>query len=183
MNLIQHVNIKCYLENNLENISENFNLSKVIPVFHNWIKNKVLDEVWIDVANYEQVPAGPGVVIVAHDAIYSLEYGSEEKLGLLYNKRTISKKATNKEIIKEAIQKLFEAKDLLEKEKDIKLKFSLNEFKFFINDRILAPNNSKTFESLENDISNSFKEVCGENYKLSYKNEDKRELFQVLLTK
>ena len=37
-------------------------LEAFIPVFHRWIKEHVLPEMVIDVANYAHVPKGPGVV-------------------------------------------------------------------------------------------------------------------------
>ena len=42
----------------------------LIPVFHRWISDGTLDEIWVDVADYRHVPRGPGVLLVAHHAHY-----------------------------------------------------------------------------------------------------------------
>jgi hypothetical protein len=61
-------------------------LERSIPVFHRWIQERSLDELMVDVADYTHVPEGPGVVLVCHDAIYSLDRGGGA-LGLLYSRR------------------------------------------------------------------------------------------------
>jgi len=53
-------------------------LERAIPVFHRWIQERSLDELMVDVADYTHVPDGPGVVLVCHDAIYSLDTGGGE---------------------------------------------------------------------------------------------------------
>ena len=56
MNL-QKFGIKLYLKAN-----GNFNSKDFIPVFHNWIQDKVVDDhLLIDVADYSHIPDGPGV--------------------------------------------------------------------------------------------------------------------------
>ena len=47
----------------------------LIPVFHRWIKDHVLPEMVIDVANYGHVPEGPGVVLIGHGSDYYMEAG------------------------------------------------------------------------------------------------------------
>ena len=62
-------------------------LAAAIPVFHRWIQQQALPGLLLDVADYRHVPEGPGVVLVAHEAIYGLDQGGG-RLGLLYNRRT-----------------------------------------------------------------------------------------------
>ena len=47
----------------------------LIPVFHRWIKQHLLPELTIDVANYLHVPQGPGVVLIGHGSDYFLDEG------------------------------------------------------------------------------------------------------------
>ncbi len=181
MNTIQHVNVKLYLEKEIPNFDEEL----VIPIFHKWIQEKKLEEVWIDVATYAHVPFGPGVVLVSHDAIYSLEPGPEGRIGLLYNRRTVHPTTSSLEVILSALEKIKAAQALLEMEElkgGIKLKFSSNEFKFFVNDRLIAPNHISTFKKFEGDIGSAFEKSWGKKYKLSYKDGDSRDLFHVALS-
>ena len=58
----------------------------LIGLAHGWIQRQRLDEIWIDVADYSHLPAGPGVLLVAHGAIYALR--SETGLGLALSTRS-----------------------------------------------------------------------------------------------
>src|SRR5580765_2876357 len=58
----------------------------LIPVFHRWIKQRLLPELTIDVANYGHVPEGPGVVLIGHGSDYFMDAG-EGRLGLLHNRK------------------------------------------------------------------------------------------------
>ena len=61
---LQHVNVKLLIQN-----GEGASLEPLIPVFHGWIENQVAkDELLIDVADYSHVPAGPGIVLIGHEA-------------------------------------------------------------------------------------------------------------------
>ena len=62
-------------------------LEDFIPVFHRWIKDRVLtDDTLVDVANYAHVPEGPGVVLIGHGADYFMDEGGG-RLGLLFNRK------------------------------------------------------------------------------------------------
>src|SRR5258706_13193320 len=55
-----------------------------VPIFHKWIQTRALpDHLLIDVADYKHVPAGPGTVLVAHEANLSIDQ-ADNRLGLLY---------------------------------------------------------------------------------------------------
>ena len=47
-------------------------LHKYIRVFHEFIKEKKVEGLLIDVADYSHVPEGPGIVLIGHDVDYSL---------------------------------------------------------------------------------------------------------------
>jgi hypothetical protein len=82
----QHVNVKIYAEGGSAP-----SLSDFIPVFHSWIRDDVLEELLIDVADYSHVPAGPGIMLIGDRANYSVEYGVEERFGLSYNHKNVDK--------------------------------------------------------------------------------------------
>ena len=49
------------------------NQDEVLKLFHEWIQEDRIDDLLIDVADYRHVPDGPGVILVAHNAFYSLD--------------------------------------------------------------------------------------------------------------
>jgi len=48
-------------------------LEELIPIFHRWIQQKRTSNLLIDVADYSHVPAGPGILLVAHEGNYMVD--------------------------------------------------------------------------------------------------------------
>src|SRR5205807_2486817 len=76
---LQHINVKLLLEGGDD-------LDPVIPIFHSWIQNQPFGELLIDVADYRHVHHGPGIVLIGHEADYSLDQ-TDGRLGLRYNRK------------------------------------------------------------------------------------------------
>ena len=115
-------------------------LEHAIPVFHRWIQERALDELMVDVADYTHVPDGPGVVLVCHDAIYSLD-GGGSALGLLYSRRrethpSLSAITTLDDRLASVFRRALSACARLERERDLAgLSFPGDRFELAINDR------------------------------------------------
>lgn len=126
-----------------------FNLGLAIPVFHRWIQQNKVPGTLIDVADYQHVPAGPGILLVSHDAYYGLDQ-SKHRLGLLYTRRT-AMDGSIEDRIRQAVEAALQACDLLEREPEFagKLNFDRDSFELSVNDRLLAPNNDETYRQLE----------------------------------
>ena len=179
---VQHLNIKIYADD-----SSAIDLAQTVIIFHRWIQESVLSELLIDVADYSHVPSGPGIILVGHDAFYSLEYGPEQRLGLLYNRRT-RMDGDNQQRIINALQCLLQAKQLLEAEINWqgKLRFSLQEFKLLVNDRYFGQDKANLFQAISDDIRVAFAQVLDgstNDFALTCEpdQQDKRELFTVLV--
>src|ERR1041384_8435896 len=78
---IQHINIKFYLEE-----PEAVHLADYAALFNTWIQQQRLEELLIDVADYLHVHNGPGIMLIGHEADYSLD-NRGGRLGLLYNRK------------------------------------------------------------------------------------------------
>ena len=129
-----------------------FDLAHAIPVFHRWIQQNALPETLIDVADYQHVPAGPGVLLVSHDAYYGLDQ-SKHRLGLLYTRRTALEGSTA-DRIRHAIDSALRACYMLEREPEFagKLTFDRANFEVSVNDRLMAPNNESGYQQLEPEL-------------------------------
>ena len=94
----------------------------------------------VDVADYTHVPDGPGVVLVCHDAIYSLDTGGGE-LGLLYSRRrethpSVQGIASLDDRLTSVFRRALSACARLERERDLAgLSFPGERFELAINDR------------------------------------------------
>ena len=78
---LEHVNVKLLIDN-----SEEIDLEPLIPVFHSWIQEQVCEELLLDVADYRHVYAGPGVVLIGHEADYGVD-NTDNQLGVRYNRK------------------------------------------------------------------------------------------------
>ncbi|MEA2699054.1 MAG: hypothetical protein QOI66_3325, partial [Myxococcales bacterium] len=122
-------------------------LESFIVVFHRWIKERLLPELTIDVANYAHVPKGPGVVLIGHGSDYFMDE-SEGRLGLLHNRKRAG--FAPAERLEDLARRTLHAATLLERDPTLagKLRFATGELLFRINDRLAAPNTPATFAAL-----------------------------------
>ena len=167
---VQHINIKIYLEK-----PEAVNLADYAAVFNTWIQKQRLEELLIDVADYLHVHNGPGIMLIGHEADYSLD-NRAGRLGLLYNRKA-QLEGTTQEKLAQAVRAGLIAAQILENENG--LKFNGSEVQVIVNDRLLVPNTAETFVALESDLKAFFSTLySGAEYSLSQKI-DPRERFTV----
>ena len=175
MNL-QHVNVKLMVDSPTE-----ADLALLIPIFHAWIQSQVFEELLLDVADYRHVPAGPGVVLIGHQANYSVD-NAGNRLGIRYNRKA-ELEGNNRNRLAQAARAALVACQRLEAEPTLagKFGFSGRELEIFINDRLLAPNSGPTFEEARPDLQQFAERLFGgSQYSLSH-NRDPRKLFGVSL--
>lgn len=153
---IQHLNVKIFVQD-----PASIDLAGAIPVFHRWIQDSVCHELLIDVADYRHVPAGPGVLLIGHEANYSLDQ-SFHRLGLLYN-RKLPIEGSIDEKLGQAFRSALIACQRLEAEAlfSDKLKFNAGECEVIVNDRLLAPNTERMWLALEPDFQRFFDRLFG----------------------
>src|SRR5665213_978483 len=132
---LQHVNVKLLAKN-----PEQVDLEPLIPIFHGWIQGQVFEELLLDVADYRHVPAGPGVMVIGHQADYSVD-NTDDRLGVRYNRKA-PLDGNNQERLQQAARAALIAFQRLETDPRLggKLRFNGQDLEIFINDRILAPN-------------------------------------------
>ena len=169
---LQHVNVKLLLQD-----AEDTNLEPLIPVFHGWIEAQSGEELLIDVADYTHVPAGPGIVLIGHEANYSVD-NTGNRLGVRYNRKAAFN-GDNQESLAQAARAALAACRRLEQEPRLGGKFLFNgkDIEIFVNDRLVAPNNVATREAFDPDFhAFSRKLFRGMEYSISY-GADPRSLF------
>src|SRR5262245_14001029 len=111
-------------------------LTDFIDVFHGWIQ--ATDGVYLDVADYSHMQAGPGIVLVADDANVSIDE-TDNRRGLLYSqKRKLG--GSNLEKLSAVLRSALENCQRLEQEPTLsdKLRFAGNQVQILVNDRMVA---------------------------------------------
>jgi hypothetical protein len=145
-----------------------------VSVFHRWIRESVLPELLIDVADYAHVPDGPAVVLIGHESDYALDRGAA-KLGLLYvNKRGAVD-------FPAALRRTLRAAELLHAETSLseRVSFRTDELSLRVADRLNAPNNDDTYERFLPELRAGLESLYGaSSFELSRVGSE-RELFGV----
>jgi hypothetical protein len=156
-------------------------LGDAIPVFHQWIRDGVLDELVIDVADYRHVPAGPGVMLIGDQANYSLDCAFG-RLGLLYNRKRPSEGPLQDKLL-EAFGSALLACSHMEQEAVFrgKLKFDAGQCEVILNDRLLAPNTEQTWVALRPEFERFFEGLFGSGSYSMKRLGEPRERFRVAL--
>jgi hypothetical protein len=173
MNL-QHVNVKIFVAGPLA-----IDAGEFIRAFHRWVADQSMDELLVDVADYRHVPAGPGVVLIGHEADYSLDQRGH-RWGLRYNRKAVFE-GSNGDRFQQAISSAAKACQRLEDE-FAELQFSRHEFQLFINDRALAPNTPETFAACKPELESFLAQrVADGDFRLEHDHTDPRKLFSVTI--
>lgn len=122
---------------------------KLIPVYHRWIQQELLEDVLIDVADYSHVPGGPGVMLIAHEGNYALDEGGGERGVVYYSKHRL--RGELPERLLQVARKALRAAQLMSADAELEgaLKLPGNRLQFFANDRLVAPNTDAAYGELE----------------------------------
>ncbi len=171
MNL-QKLNLKIFIA-----YPETVQLETFIPIFHRWIQEQKMNDLLLDVADYQHVPSGPGIMLIAQNANYSID-NAQNRLGFLYNQKTVLE-GNNHDKLKKLFHTALFLCQKLEQDEVLKgkLKFLTDEMQFVINDRLNAPNTEETFQKVKGEISSFLNSFLGENAYSLQRPSDPRERF------
>jgi len=120
-----------------------------------------LPELLIDVADYKHVPDGPGIMLIGHEADYSLDE-TDGRLGLLYNRKTPIE-ANGQTALQQAYDSAVHAVKKLESAPvfEGKLVFDRSEVEVILNDRLDFPNTEETWTKLLPEFETFFAGIYG----------------------
>lgn len=169
---LQHINVKLLLKD-----PGAVDLPAVVPVFHTWIQEQIGDELLLDVASYAHVKDGPGILLIGHEADYSLDL-TDGRLGLRYNRKALLE-GTNSNRLDQAARSALAALARLEDDARLggKIQFDGHGLELFINDRLLAPHTEETIQVADPELRAFLSRLLvGEGYSLAYET-DVRRLF------
>jgi hypothetical protein len=132
-----------------------------VPIFHEWIREKKLDLVLLDVADYAHTPDSPGIMLVAHEVSFALDR-SDGRFGLLAQRR-VPVDGNVQTAIERTIGQVRQVVDLLTRDRRVagKLKFDKTSVRIESNDRLRAPNRDEGFESLKPWVTKAVESAYG----------------------
>ena len=118
-----------------------------VPIFHEWIRDQVLDTVMLDVADYAHAPDSPGIMLVCYEVSFSLDR-SDGQFGLLAQRRT-PVDGTAADAVAVTIRHALQVASRLEADPRIDGKLTLepSTLRIEANDRLRAPNTEAGYEA------------------------------------
>lgn len=119
---------------------DDINPYEFMGVLQRWIREHTVPGILIDVADYSHIPNGPGVVLVGHEANWSVDY-ADGRMGLLYRYKWPAEPDTAGRI-EAAVKAALDAAAKLEAEPEFagRLAFDKSRVDVIANDRLRAPN-------------------------------------------
>ena len=121
----------------------------LIPIFHRWIReHQLTNKMLIDVADYSHMHQGPGVLLMGHEEIYSVDEAFGEQ-GLLYVRKRGAAPKDPATGVRNALSATLRACALLEQHPDLRTGFDLTRVQFRIHNRLVAQNTAATFHEVE----------------------------------
>jgi hypothetical protein len=172
---LQHINVKLIVDD-----PSAVDLERLVPIFHGWIQEQGRQELLLDIADYRHVPGGPGVILIGHEANYSVD-NTDHRLGVRYNRKAPIP-GSNQDRLAQAARAALAACQALESDPSLdgKLRFNGREIEISISDRLIAPNQAATRRALEPEFQTFFHKLfAGSEVVLTYANGDARQLFGV----
>ena len=151
---LQRINVKFFVAN-----PEGIPLTAFIDIFHAWIQAS--DGDYHDVADYSHIHAGPGILLVSHEADISID-NTGNRLGLLYNRKRPLGGSSN-EKLKFAFKTALESCRRFENEPVLRgrVRFRGDEALFLVNDRLAAPNTDETFRAMKPELEGLARTLYG----------------------
>jgi hypothetical protein len=123
--------------------------ARLVPVFHRWIQERALDELLIDVTEYDHVHEGPALLLVGHASDYAIDLGGG-RAGLFYSRKRGAPEDAAACVLDAFRRVLFAAKKLEdEKSLSVPMRFRTDELVFRVNDRLRAPNTKESHAAAE----------------------------------
>lgn len=157
--------------------SEPIDVLKLIPIYHRWIQQDLLEDLLIDVADYSHVPGGPGVMLIAHEGNYALDESGHERGVLYYSKQRLAGELPQR--LAQVARKALKAARLMSADAELQgaLKLPGNQLQFFANDRLVAPNTDAAYAELEPTLKEFLERLyAGAPYTLAREPEHKERL-------
>ena len=135
-------------------------LHAFIPVFHGFIKEKKVEGLLIDVADYSHVPEGPGIVLIGHDVDYSIDQNAGKTGILALSKRV--EEGNLADLLDDAVRKCLLAVKAVQEDDSTGTSFSSAAVQVQLVDRLAAPNTDQGYVSYKAEFEGLALRLFGE---------------------
>jgi hypothetical protein len=134
-------------------------LEPFTPLFHEFIQKASVPGLLVDVADYAHVPNGPGIILIGHDVDYGLDsVGGHAGLLVVRKRYGVAGLA---DILRDTLAKGFACAKAIEDDGRTGVRFSPTTIELQILDRLAAPNDAETYETLRAEVEPVFAQLYG----------------------
>lgn len=153
---------------------KSFDITSIIPVFHHWIQEQAVDDILIDVIDYKHVPDGPGILLVGHYGVYSLDL-TATRPGFRYRQKRGWTTESLQERLAQVIQKAIFGAHLLASAPEFEGRIDSGQIELAFIDHLNTPNGEETAAALKPQLSQTAQAVFGiDNFELVVQPGDRR---------
>lgn len=141
-------------------VGSDFDVEAIVPVFHRFIRERVFDELMIDVADYKHVKNGPGIVLIGDANDYYFDVG-EGRPGLLFSRKRHGSGPEGR--LREGFARALRACKALEEAPELggRIAFASDEILVRLPDRLRAPNDDATYAEASSELSGLLEKLYG----------------------
>ena len=125
-------------------------LHAFIRVFHQFIREKTVEGLLIDVADYSHVPEGPGIVLIGHDVDYSIDQNAGRTGILTLRKRIVEGNLAD--LLDDTVRKCLLAVKAVQEDGSTGTSFSTSEIQVQLVDRLASPNTDAGYASFQTEF-------------------------------
>jgi hypothetical protein len=132
-----------------------------VPIFHEWIRDRALDLVMLDVADYAHAPDSPGIVLVCHEVSFAVDR-SDGRLGLLAQRRT-PVDGSPEDAVARTLGHVLEVAKKLEADPRVSrvLKIDVSNARVESNDRLRLPNSDAGYAAFAPVVTEGVRRATG----------------------
>jgi len=161
--------------------SSPIDLAPFVPLFHHWIQNSTVEGLLVDVARYEHVPDGPGVLLIAHEVDYGLDL-TGGKPGLLVRRKRIDGSGDLAGILRDTLRKAAIAATALHTDGSTGVQLDAGTVEIALIDRLRAPNTPDALATATRHIEPVLGEIYPEGFEMHQGSEDPRACLSLIAT-
>lgn len=152
--------------------SQPVNLDPFVPLFHRWIQDHTVEGLLVDVARYEHVPEGPGVLLIAHEVDYGIDL-TANKPGLLVRRKRNETEDLNA-ILRDALRKAAIAAAAIHADGTTGARLDPAIVEITLIDRLQAPNTAEVLESVKPTVEAALNSIYPDGFELRKGTDDPR---------
>jgi hypothetical protein len=157
------------------------NLDPFVPLFHSWIQNHTVEGLLVDVARYEHVPEGPGVILIAHEVDYGLDL-TAGKPGLLVRRKRYEGAADLAEVIRDTLRKAVIAALALQADGSTGVQLDAGTVEITLIDRLQTPNTAVAYDAVTPLVKQVLSDLYPDGFELRSGSDDPRTCLSLIAT-